>query len=125
MARQQRSPRGVPCCAVTLPRIASWRPQCWTPFAAIPHGQGKSRGAHDAHITNYDAADGIVLRERDETVHRLSGVLMAVLDERMSAGHHDRLVGPINLIVSSSQHRREEPMGWIAWAASEAYGTRR
>jgi hypothetical protein len=67
---------------------------------------------------NYDAPDGIRLRERNENVHRLSGFLMAVLGERMSADHHDSMVGLIELIVSRSQHWREELARWIAEAAS-------
>ena len=62
--------------------------------------------ARDAYTADYDAPDGIRLRERNETVHRLSGVLMAVLGERMSADHHDYMVGLIELIVSGSQRRR-------------------
>ena len=78
--------------------------------------------ARDAYIANSDAADGIRLRERNETVHRLSGVLKAVLGERMSADHHDYMVGLIELIVARSQHRRDELVRWIAEAASQDAG---
>jgi len=74
--------------------------------------------ARDAYTANYDAPDGIRLRERNENVHRLSGFLMAVPGERMSADHHDSMVGLIELIVSRSQHWREELARWIAEAAS-------
>lgn len=75
--------------------------------------------ARDAYTADYDAPDGIRLRERNETVHRLSGVLMAVLGVRMSVDHHDYMVGLIELIVSGSQHRREELARWVAEAASQ------
>ena len=35
----------------------------------------------DAYTADYDAPDGLRLRKYNETVHRLSGVLMAVLGE--------------------------------------------
>jgi hypothetical protein len=75
--------------------------------------------ARDAYTANYDAPDGLRLRERNETVHRLSGVLMAVLGERMSAAHHDYMMDLIELIVARSPYRRDELMRWIA----EAGGT--
>ena len=75
--------------------------------------------ARDAYVVGSDAADGIRLRARNETVHRLSGVLKAVLDERMSADHHDYMVGLIELIVSGSPRRRDELMRWVAEAASQ------
>jgi hypothetical protein len=75
--------------------------------------------ARDAYTANYDAPDGIRLRERNENVHRLSGVLMALLGERMSADHHDYMVGLIELIVSRSQHWREELARWIAEGVSQ------
>ena len=62
------------------------------------------------------------MRERNETVHRLSGVLKAVLGERMSTDHHDYMVGLIELIVSGSQHWRDELERWIAEAASQDAG---
>jgi hypothetical protein len=73
--------------------------------------------ARDAYTSNDDAPDGIRLRERNETVHRLSGVLMAVLGERMSADHHDHMVGLIELVVSGSQRRHEELARWVAEAS--------
>ncbi len=72
--------------------------------------------ARDAYTKHCDAPDGIRLRERNETVHRLSGVLMAVLGERMSADHHGYMVELIELIVAGSQHWREELARWIAEA---------
>lgn len=75
--------------------------------------------ARDAYVPGEDAADGVRLREHNESVHRLSGVLMAVLGERMSADHHDYMVGLIELIVSPSQRRREELARWIAEAARQ------
>ena len=72
--------------------------------------------ARDAYTADYDASDGIRLRERNETAHRLSGFLVAVLGERMSADHHASMVGLIELIVSRSSHRREELDRWIAEA---------
>lgn len=75
--------------------------------------------ARDAYVPGEDAADGVRLREHNETVHRLSGVLKAVLGERMSADHHDYMVGLIELIVSGSQRRREELARWIAEAARQ------
>jgi hypothetical protein len=71
--------------------------------------------ARDAYTANSDAADGVRLRARNETVHRLSGVLKALLGERLSADHHDYMVGLIELIAAS--HRREELERWMADAA--------
>ena len=76
--------------------------------------------ARDAYTADYEAPDGVRLRERNETVHRLSGVMMAVLGERMTATHHDYMVELIELIVARSQRRREQLMRWIAEAASQA-----
>jgi hypothetical protein len=53
---------------------------------------------------------------RNETVHRLSGILMAALGERVSAQHHEYMVGLIELIAAT--HSREELARWIAEAAS-------
>ncbi len=78
--------------------------------------------ARDAYTVNSDEGDGIRLRERNETVHRLSGVLKAVLGEHMSSDHDDYMVGLIELIASRSQHRREELARWIAEAASQDLG---
>ncbi len=78
--------------------------------------------ARDAYTVNSDEADGIRLRERNETVHRLSGFLRAVLGERMSAPHDASMVGLIEPIASRSQHRREELARWIAEAASQDSG---
>jgi hypothetical protein len=75
--------------------------------------------ARDAYIVGSDAADGVRSRARNETVHRLSGVLKAVLSERMSANHHDYMVGLIELIAGSSQHRREDLARWIVEAAGQ------
>ena len=74
--------------------------------------------ARDAYVPREDAADGVRLRKHNEEVHRLSGVLMAVLGERMSADHHDYMLELIELIVSRSQRRREELARWIAEAAA-------
>lgn len=70
--------------------------------------------ARDAYVANADAADGGRLRKYNETVHRLSGILMAVLGERMSADHHDYIVGLIELVAASN--RREDLERWIAKA---------
>jgi hypothetical protein len=75
--------------------------------------------ARDAYIVGSDAVAGVRLRDRNETVHRLSGVLKAVLGERMSADHHDYMVSLIELIAAGSERRREELMRWIAEAARE------
>jgi hypothetical protein len=75
--------------------------------------------ARDAYTVNSDEADGIRLRERNETVHRLSGFLRAVLGEHMSAAHQASMVGRIDLIVAGSQHRRAELARWIADAANQ------
>ena len=72
--------------------------------------------ARDAYITNSDAADGIRLRKHNETVHHLSGRLMALLRERVSAAQDDYIVGMIELIASSSPRRHEELERWIAEA---------
>jgi hypothetical protein len=72
--------------------------------------------ARDAYTADYDAPDAVRLREHNETVHRLSGALMAVLSERVSATHYDSIVGLVELVVSSSPRRREEFERWIAEA---------
>jgi hypothetical protein len=76
--------------------------------------QAETVHARDAYVAGSDGADGVRLRECNETVHRLSGVLMAVIDERMSAEHHDYMVGLIELIASGSQRRREDLARWVA-----------
>ena len=81
--------------------------------------QAETIHARDAYTATYDAPDGLRLRERNETVHRLSGVLMAVLGERMPAAHHDYMVELIELIVARSQHRREELARWIDEAGKD------
>lgn len=80
-------------------------------FARLIHAE--TVHARDAYTADYDAPDGIRLRERNETVHRLSGHLMALLGERVSAAHSDSIVGLIELIASSSPRRREELERWI------------
>ena len=72
--------------------------------------------ARDAYVAGEDAADGVRLRKHNEEVHRLSGVLMAVLGERMSTNHREYMLELIELIVSRSHHRREELARWIAEA---------
>ena len=89
-------------------------------FARLIHTE--TVHARDAYVAGDDAADGVRLREHNETVHRLSGRLMALLDERLSAAQYDYVVGLIELIASSSPRRREELERWIA-EARDADGT--
>jgi hypothetical protein len=70
--------------------------------------------ARDAYVPGADTADGVRLRERNETVHRLSGLLTAVLGERMSLDHRDHVARMIDLTAASSPAGREELMRWIA-----------
>ena len=84
-------------------------------FARLIHAE--TIHARDAYVPGDDTADGVRLRTHNETVHRLSGRLMALLGEHVSA-HDDYIVGMIELIASSSQRRREELARWVAEAAS-------
>jgi hypothetical protein len=72
--------------------------------------------ARDAYVPGEDAADGARLRKHNETVHRLSGSLTALLGERASAPHYDAIVGSVELVASRSPRRREEFERWIAEA---------
>ena len=72
----------------------------------------------DAYVPGEDSADGIRLRKHNEAVHRLSGSLMALLCERVSAAHHDSIVGQIELMAARSPRRHEELERWIAESAS-------
>ena len=73
--------------------------------------------ARDAYVPGEAAADGVRLRKHNETVHRLSGVLKAVLSKRVSADHHDYMVELIELITSGSPNRREQLERWMTEAA--------
>ena len=63
-----------------------------------------------------DAADGVRLRMHNEEVHRMSGRLMALLGDRVSAAQDDHIFGQIEFIAASSPRRREELERWIAEA---------
>lgn len=82
-------------------------------FARLIHAE--TVYARDAYVPGEDAADGVRLRKHNEEVHRMSGRLMALLGERVSAEQDD--VGQVALIVAGSPRRREDLERWIAEAA--------
>ena len=84
-------------------------------FARLIHAE--TVYARDAYVPGEDAADGVRLRKHNEEVHRMSGRLMALLGERVSAEQGDYIVGHVELIVAGSPRRREELERWIAEAA--------
>ena len=83
-------------------------------FARLIHAE--TVHARDAYVPGEDAADGVRLRKHNEEVHRLSGRLAALLDDRVSAAQDDYIFGQIEWIAASSPRRREELERWIAVA---------
>ena len=83
-------------------------------FARLIHAE--TVRARDAYVAGEDAADGVRLRKHNEEVHRMSGRLMALLGERVSAEQDDYIFGQIEFIAASSPRQREGLKRWIAEA---------